>query len=202
MTRRDRYTKIRESVNQMAIAIIGNHATPTRLVKTLSPAHVRSPVLRRVKRLPAASTAIDGRALDSLSAIAFATLLIMHGDSRLKAVRASDTCRRIACSVAHHHKNLAPKNKIGEGWFCLVCSSTWCLAALTGGSFLLSIMADSEHLRSQAARLLAMGMKAYENGHIGMADALITRAMEYLEQADCLDRRRGLDVGSEEPGSS
>jgi hypothetical protein len=47
-----------------------------------------------------------------------------------------------------------------------------------------------------------MGMKAYEKGHIGMADALITRAMEYLEQADALDRRRGLDVGSEEPGSS
>ena len=71
-----------------------------------------------------------------------------------------------------------------------------------GGTFLLLIMVDSEHLRSQAARLLAMGMKAYENGHIGMADALITRAMQYLEQADALDRRRGLDVGSEEPGSN
>jgi hypothetical protein len=76
------------------------------------------------------------------------------------------------------------------------------LPPLWAALFLLLIMADSEHLRSQAARLLAMGMKAYENGHIGLADALITRAMEYLEQADALDRRRGLDVGSEEPGSN
>jgi hypothetical protein len=47
-----------------------------------------------------------------------------------------------------------------------------------------------------------MGMKAYENGHVCLADALTTRAMEYLDQADALDRRRGLDVGSEEPGSN
>jgi hypothetical protein len=30
-----------------------------------------------------------------------------------------DTCRRIACNVAHNRKNLAPKNKNREGWFCL-----------------------------------------------------------------------------------
>jgi hypothetical protein len=58
-------------------------------------------------------------------------------------------------------------------------------------------MADSEHLRSQAARLLAMAMKAYENGQIEWAaDALILRAMQYLDEADTLDRRRGLDVAS------
>ncbi|HEY7296985.1 MAG TPA: hypothetical protein VH684_03530 [Xanthobacteraceae bacterium] len=55
-------------------------------------------------------------------------------------------------------------------------------------------MTDPGHLRSQAARLLATAMKAYENGHIGWADVLIVRAMQYLDEADALDRRRGLDV--------
>ena len=58
------------------------------------------------------------------------------------------------------------------------------------------VMADSERLRSQAARLLAAAMKVYENRHVGSADALIARAMEYLDEADTLDRRCGLDVGS------
>jgi hypothetical protein len=59
-----------------------------------------------------------------------------------------------------------------------------------------SLWPISEHLRSQAARLLALAMKAYENGEVGLADALITHAMQYLDEADTLDRRRGLDVGS------
>lgn len=105
--------------------------------------------------------------------------------------------------MAHDRKNLAPKNKTGEGWFCLCLLVNMVLCRpVAGGSFLLLIMADSEHLRSQAARLLATGMKAYENGHIGLADALIARAMEYLEEADALDRRRGLDVGSGKPESN
>jgi hypothetical protein len=37
-----------------------------------------------------------------------------------------DTCRRIACSVSHDRKNLAPKNKNREGGFAYVYSSTWC----------------------------------------------------------------------------
>jgi hypothetical protein len=39
-------------------------------------------------------------------------------------------------------------------------------------------------------------MKAYENGQVGSADVLISRAMQYLDEANTLDRRRGLDVGS------
>jgi hypothetical protein len=57
-------------------------------------------------------------------------------------------------------------------------------------------MADLEHLRSEAARLLAAATKAYENGHVGSSDVLIARAMQYLDGANTLDRRRGLDVGS------
>jgi hypothetical protein len=104
--------------------------------------------------------------------------------------------------MAHDRKNLAPKNKTGEGWFCICLLVNMVLCRpVGGGSFLLLIMAGSEQLRSQAARLLATATKAYENGNIGLADALITRAMEYLDQADALDRRRGLDVGSREPES-
>jgi hypothetical protein len=57
-------------------------------------------------------------------------------------------------------------------------------------------MPDVEHLRSHAARLRAEAMNAYENGNIDLADGLITRAMQYREEADTLDRRRGLDVPS------
>jgi hypothetical protein len=76
------------------------------------------------------------------------------------------------------------------------------LPPLRGRFFLISIMADSEHLRSRAAQLLAMAMKAYENGHIGSANVLIARAMQQLDEADTLDRRRGLDVGSGGSGKS
>ena len=58
------------------------------------------------------------------------------------------------------------------------------------------VMPERKHLRSQAARLLAAAMKAYENGQVGSADVLISRAMQYLDAANTLDRRRGLDVGS------
>jgi hypothetical protein len=57
-------------------------------------------------------------------------------------------------------------------------------------------MADSDHLRAQAARLLALAMKAYESGEVGLANVLIAGAMQYLDGPDTLDHRRGLDVGS------
>jgi hypothetical protein len=66
--------------------------------------------------------------------------------------------------------------------------------AASGRFFLTFVMVDSENLRSRAARLLAAAMKAYENGNIDLTDNLITRATQYLEEADTLDRRRGLDV--------
>ena len=69
----------------------------------------------------------------------------------------------------------------------------WAVAG-AGAVFRRLVMPDLEHLRSHVARLRAEAMKAYENGNIDLADGLITCAMQYLEEADTLDRRRGLDV--------
>ena len=55
------------------------------------------------------------------------------------------------------------------------------------------LVADSEHLRSRAAQLLVVAMKAYESGEVGLADVLITHAMEYLDEA----RTHGGPLGSQ-----
>jgi hypothetical protein len=59
-----------------------------------------------------------------------------------------------------------------------------------------SHMAGAEDLRSQAARLRAAAMKAYENGEVDSADILIARAMQCLDEADSLDRRRRVGLGA------
>ena len=44
-------------------------------------------------------------------------------------------------------------------------------------------MADAERLRSHAARLLAMALKAHENGDHDFAELLTARAMHYIDDA-------------------
>jgi hypothetical protein len=44
-------------------------------------------------------------------------------------------------------------------------------------------MADTERLRSSAARLLAMAIKAQENGDQGFAEVLTVRALQHLDDA-------------------
>ena len=44
-------------------------------------------------------------------------------------------------------------------------------------------MADAERLRSHAARLLAMALKAHENGDHDFAEVLVARAMQYIDDA-------------------
>jgi hypothetical protein len=58
------------------------------------------------------------------------------------------------------------------------------------------LVADSEHLRSRAAQLLVVAMKAYEGGEVGLADVLIAHAMQYLDEVNALGRRRRRDLGS------
>jgi len=44
-------------------------------------------------------------------------------------------------------------------------------------------MASAAHLRSHAAHLLAMALKAHENGDHDFAELLTARAMHYIEDA-------------------
>jgi hypothetical protein len=44
-------------------------------------------------------------------------------------------------------------------------------------------MAGAEHLRSHAAHLLAMALKAHENGDHDFAELLTARAMHYIDDA-------------------
>jgi hypothetical protein len=44
-------------------------------------------------------------------------------------------------------------------------------------------MADAERFRSHAAHLLAMALKAHENGDHDFAELLTARAMHYIDDA-------------------
>ena len=44
-------------------------------------------------------------------------------------------------------------------------------------------MASAEHSRSRATQLLAMAIKAHENGDHDFAEVLTARAMQYMDDA-------------------
>ena len=50
-------------------------------------------------------------------------------------------------------------------------------------------MADSDQLRDRATRLLALALKARDNGHPQYADELTQLASEAFEQATDMERR-------------
>jgi hypothetical protein len=50
------------------------------------------------------------------------------------------------------------------------------------------LMSDQDQLRNRSARLLAMALKAREDGHLDYADRLTQRAAEILEPSTALER--------------
>jgi hypothetical protein len=49
-------------------------------------------------------------------------------------------------------------------------------------------MSDQDELRNRAARLLAMALKAREEGHLDSAERFTQRASEILDQPSALER--------------
>ena len=59
----------------------------------------------------------------------------------------------------------------------------WCSATATGAV----VMSEFERLREQAARLLALALKARERGDSEQADQLTAQAAQYLDKAAALN---------------
>jgi hypothetical protein len=61
------------------------------------------------------------------------------------------------------------------------------IAVLTRGPIVSTKMSESETLRIKAARLLALALKARENGDSRLADLLVQRAMQFSERAIAIE---------------